>query len=110
MLSKYVLHMRASLRYILNGSESGSKLTDLCLQPRKRRKVGGYIPRERFTSSQRNIEIVKLPDVEQEYALLTANMELLRRDPTLMRHGGELMIVTVTDDMLIDGIGVQNCL
>ena len=53
---------------------------------------------------------MKLPDVEQEYALLTANMELLRRDPTLMRHGGELMIVTVTDDMLIDGIGVQNCL
>ncbi|EJD01293.1 uncharacterized protein FOMMEDRAFT_158427 [Fomitiporia mediterranea MF3/22] len=57
------------------------------LPPRKRRKIGSYLPKEQLSASQRNVDIVRLPDIEREYAHLTANLELIRRDPTLVRHG-----------------------
>ncbi|KAL5508105.1 hypothetical protein ACEPAH_5723 [Sanghuangporus vaninii] len=60
---------------------------DASLPPRKRRKLGNYLPKDQLVSKQRNIEVVKLSDIEKEYAHLTANTELIRRDPTLIRHG-----------------------
>ncbi|THH12327.1 hypothetical protein EW145_g80 [Phellinidium pouzarii] len=55
--------------------------------PRKRRKVESYIPEDKFTFSHRSVEVVKLLAIEQEYTHLIANIELLRRDPSLVRYG-----------------------
>lgn len=54
--------------------------------------MGNYIPKDQFVS-RRTVEIVKRSEIEQEYAHLTANIELLRRDPTLMRHGGTILFI-----------------
>ena len=56
----------------------------------KRRKVGRkFLPTERLAPGRSNFDVVRLPDIEREYAHLSANLELLRRDPEIGRHGGE---------------------
>lgn len=50
--------------------------------------MDSYIPEDKFTAGTRDIEILTVNDIEQEYALLNATLELLRRDPTALRSGG----------------------
>ena len=38
---------------------------------------------------QRNVDIVNLADIEKEYTHLAANIELMRRDPSLLLSGGK---------------------
>jgi len=51
---------------------------------RKRRKLTRHIPEDRFASGKRDSEIVKLSDVIAEYALLSAQVDLVRRDPRVV--------------------------
>jgi len=69
--------------WILVPSPAGS-------QPRKKRRVDSYIPEDKFTAGTRDVEILTVNDIEQEYALLNATLELLRRDPTALRSGDGL--------------------
>jgi nuclear pore complex protein Nup160 len=55
----------------------------------KRRKLTKHIPEDRFASGKRDLEIVKLPDVIAEYTLLSAQLDLVRKDPELLRAAGE---------------------
>ena len=57
-------------------------------QPRKRRKLSRNIPEERYSAGKRDAEIVYLSDMQYEYTLLSARLELIRRDPTLLSSGG----------------------
>ena len=38
---------------------------------------------------KRDSEVVELKDMQYEYALLSARIELVREDPTLLSAGGE---------------------
>ncbi|KAI0245682.1 nucleoporin Nup120/160-domain-containing protein [Lactifluus subvellereus] len=51
----------------------------------KRRKLTKHIPEDRFASGKRDLEIVKLADVIAEYTLLSAQLDLVRKDPELLR-------------------------
>ena len=56
---------------------------------RKRRRLTRHIPEDRFASGKRDSEIVKLSDIIAECALLSAQMDLVRRDPGLLHSSGE---------------------
>jgi nuclear pore complex protein Nup160 len=56
---------------------------------RKRRKLTRHIPEDRFASGKRDSEIVKLSDINAEYTLLSAQVDLVRRDPELLHSSGE---------------------
>jgi nuclear pore complex protein Nup160 len=55
----------------------------------KRRKLTKHIPEDRFASGKRDLEIVKLSDVVAEYTLLSAQLDLVRKDPDLLRAMGK---------------------
>ena len=59
------------------------------LPERKRRKLTRHIPEDRFASGKRDSEIVNLSDVIAEYTLLSAQLDLVRRDPALLHSSGE---------------------
>jgi len=56
---------------------------------RKRRKLTRHIPEDRFASGKRDLEMVKLSDVIAESTLLSAQLDLVRKDPELLRSSGE---------------------
>ncbi|KAI0347005.1 hypothetical protein BDW22DRAFT_1367225 [Trametopsis cervina] len=53
-------------------------------EPRKRRKLSKHIPESRYTVGKRDTEVVELADIQYEYVLLAAQLELLRKDPRLL--------------------------
>jgi nuclear pore complex protein Nup160 len=67
---------------------------------RKRRKLTRHIPEDRFASGKRDMEIVKLSDVMAEYTLLSAQLDLVRKDPDLLRLSGEHRPVYAYDEEL----------
>ncbi|KAM5532722.1 hypothetical protein V8D89_013614 [Ganoderma adspersum] len=60
-------------------------------EPRKRRKLSKYIPENKYALGKRDSEVVELKDMQYECALLSARVELVRRDPTLL-SGGEFAL------------------
>ena len=58
------------------------------LKPRKRRRLSKHIPESKYALGKRDAEVVELKDMQYEYALLSARVELVRRDPTLLSSGG----------------------
>ncbi|KAI0307403.1 nucleoporin Nup120/160-domain-containing protein [Multifurca ochricompacta] len=52
---------------------------------RKRRKLTKHIPEDKFSGGKRDLEIVKLSDVIAEYTFLSAQLDLVRKDPELLR-------------------------
>ncbi|TFY51621.1 hypothetical protein EVJ58_g10469 [Rhodofomes roseus] len=57
-------------------------------EPRKRRKLSRNVPENRYSAGKRDAEIVHLSDMQYEYTLLSARLELIGRDPTLLSAGG----------------------
>jgi hypothetical protein len=57
-------------------------------QPTKRRKLSKYIPASKFAVGKRDAEMVRMSDMQREYALVTARLDLLRKDPNLLAAGG----------------------
>ncbi|KAI0829349.1 nucleoporin Nup120/160-domain-containing protein [Trametes gibbosa] len=57
-------------------------------EPRKRRKLSKHIPESKYALGKRDAEMVELKDMQYEYVLLAARVELARRDPTLLSAGG----------------------
>jgi len=63
-------------------------------QLRKRQKLTRNIPEEKFGSSKRNSEIVALADIVFEYTVLSARLDLVRKDSSLIQAGGMLSFHT----------------
>ncbi len=66
---------------------------ELCLMAlqtgsRKRRKLSKHIPESKYAIGKRDAEVVELPDIQYEYALLSAQVELVKRSPALLAVGG----------------------
>jgi nuclear pore complex protein Nup160 len=59
------------------------------IKVRKRRRLTKNIPDDKYGEGKHDAEIVALADIQYEYALLSAQLELLRRDPTLTTTSGE---------------------
>lgn len=59
------------------------------LSERKRQKLTKHIPEDRFAGGKRDFEMVKRSDVIAEYTLLNARLDLVRKDPELLRASGE---------------------
>lgn len=64
-------------------------LTSCCQHSTKRRKLCRHIPEHRFSAASRDSEIIELATLQQEYALMSARLALLRHDPTLLSVGGK---------------------
>ncbi|KAI0363723.1 hypothetical protein BV20DRAFT_957701 [Pilatotrama ljubarskyi] len=56
-------------------------------EPRKRRRLSKHIPESKYGLGRRDAEMVELNDMQYEYALLSARLELARREPTLLSAG-----------------------
>ncbi|KAI0637706.1 nucleoporin Nup120/160-domain-containing protein [Trametes polyzona] len=56
-------------------------------EPRKRRRLSKHIPESKYALGRRDAEMVELKDMQYEYALLAARVELARREPTLLSAG-----------------------
>ncbi|KAH9943007.1 uncharacterized protein BXZ73DRAFT_87453 [Epithele typhae] len=56
-------------------------------ESRKRRKLSRHIPEHKYSAGNRDSEVVELRDMQYEYALLSARVELVQRDPTLLSGG-----------------------
>ena len=56
---------------------------------RKRRKLTKHIPEDKFAGGKRDFEMVKRSDMIAEYTLLNARLDLVRKDPELLRASGE---------------------
>jgi len=67
----------------------------------KRRKLTKHIPEDRFASGKRDLEIVKLTDVIAEHTLLSAQLDLVRKDPELFRAIGERRTTHTENEVLI---------
>ena len=50
-------------------------------QRRKRQKISRFIPEEKYSDGNREIELVEMADIKHEYALLAAQVELTRVQP-----------------------------
>ncbi|KAG5654657.1 hypothetical protein H0H81_009905 [Sphagnurus paluster] len=62
---------------------------DQTYEPRKRRKLSRHIPESKFTSAKLDADIVRLADMQYEYALLEAQIDMIRREPTLLSSPGQ---------------------
>ena len=47
-----------------------------------------HIPENKYAIGKRDAEVVELSDIQYEYALLSAQVELVKRSPTLLSAGG----------------------
>ena len=56
---------------------------------KRRRKLTKHIPEDKFAGGKRDFEMVKRSDVIAEYTLLNARLDLVRKDPELLRASGE---------------------
>lgn len=59
---------------------------------RKRRKLTKHIPEDKFAGGKRDFEMVKRSDMIAEYTLLNARLDLVRKDPELLRASGKWRI------------------
>ncbi|KAF8266642.1 nucleoporin Nup120/160-domain-containing protein [Lactarius quietus] len=57
---------------------------------RKRRKLTKHIPEDKFAGGKRDFEMVKRSDMVAEYTLLNARLDLVRKDPDLLRASATL--------------------
>lgn len=57
-------------------------------QPRKRRKLSKYIPEDKYALGKHDVEVIDLADIRYEYALLSARLDLIRKDHTTLSAGG----------------------
>ncbi|KAH9005802.1 nucleoporin Nup120/160-domain-containing protein [Lactarius hatsudake] len=57
---------------------------------RKRRRLTKHIPEDKFAGGKRDFEMVKRSDVIAEYTLLNAQLDLVRKDPELLRASATL--------------------
>jgi len=60
-------------------------------EPRKRRKLSKHIPESKFAVGKYDSEIIDLADIQYEYALLSARLDLVRKDPSLLTSGEFLL-------------------
>ncbi|KAF7980886.1 hypothetical protein HWV62_36059 [Athelia sp. TMB] len=56
-------------------------------ESRKRRKLSKHIPESKFATTCHDMEIIDLADIQYEYALLAARLDLLRKQPTVLSSG-----------------------
>ncbi|KAG6866010.1 hypothetical protein C0991_009682 [Blastosporella zonata] len=57
---------------------------DQAHEPRKRRKLARHVPENKFTPGRFDTDIISLPDIQYEYALLAAQIDIIRCDPTIL--------------------------
>ncbi|KAF7354945.1 hypothetical protein MSAN_01409400 [Mycena sanguinolenta] len=56
-------------------------------QPHKRRRLSNYIPESKFTPGTHDSEVVTLSEIQYEFTLLSARMEIVQREPALSSFG-----------------------
>ncbi|KAK1217352.1 hypothetical protein PQX77_019987 [Marasmius sp. AFHP31] len=84
-LEAYMVSMNAlsltdskSAWFILPGSADSEN------EPRKRRKLSLHTPPDRFLTGKYENEVIQLGDIQYDYALLAAQLDLIHKDPTLL--------------------------
>ncbi|KAG6813445.1 hypothetical protein H0H92_010779 [Tricholoma furcatifolium] len=57
---------------------------DQTLEPRKRRKLIRHVPEHKFTPGRFDTDLIRLTDIQYDYALLAAQIDVIRRDPSIL--------------------------
>ncbi|KAJ8523440.1 hypothetical protein ONZ45_g87 [Pleurotus djamor] len=60
-------------------------------QSRKRRRIIKHIPDDKFTIGTYDVEIVDIKDIQHDHALLSAQLDVIRQDPSLLSAGEFLL-------------------
>ncbi|KAG6833626.1 hypothetical protein H0H87_004253 [Tephrocybe sp. NHM501043] len=68
-------------------------------EPRKRRKFARHIPENKFTPGKSDSDLVRLADIEYDYALLAAQIDIIRRDPTILSSPEDTSDWLLTDNL-----------
>lgn len=63
-----------------------------CSQRRKRQKLSRFIPEEKYSDGNRDIELVEISDIKHEYTLLGAQVELIRIQPHFLFVNGKSLL------------------
>ena len=65
--------------------------------PSKRRRLSQRIPENRFShdACREASEVIQLSDIQYEYALLSAQLELVRKDPKALAAGGAQFAIVI---------------
>ncbi|KAG6888649.1 hypothetical protein C0992_007907 [Termitomyces sp. T32_za158] len=58
--------------------------TDQPYEPRKRRRLTKQVPEDKFTAGISDSDIIQLTDIQYDHALLSAQIDIIRRDPTIL--------------------------
>ncbi|KAJ7122853.1 nucleoporin Nup120/160-domain-containing protein [Mycena epipterygia] len=62
-------------------------VADHAREPHKRRKLSKHIPESRFTPGTHDSEVVALSEIQYEYALLSAQIDIVQKEPALSSFG-----------------------
>ncbi|KAF7301595.1 hypothetical protein MIND_00725000 [Mycena indigotica] len=54
--------------------------------PHKRRRLSSHIPESKFTPGNHDVEVVPLSEIQHEHALLSAQMNIVKREPALASY------------------------
>ncbi|KAF7433113.1 hypothetical protein PC9H_005061 [Pleurotus ostreatus] len=59
--------------------------------PTERRKLTKHIPNDKFTTGTYDVEIIDIKDMQYDYALLSAQLDAVQKDPSLLSSGEFLL-------------------
>ncbi|KAG6919322.1 hypothetical protein DXG01_007455 [Tephrocybe rancida] len=57
---------------------------DQAHEPHKRRKLTRQVPENKFTPGRFDTDLIHLADIQNDYALLAAQIDIIQRDPTIL--------------------------
>ncbi|KNZ75687.1 Nuclear pore complex protein [Termitomyces sp. J132] len=58
--------------------------SDQIHEPRKRRRLTRHVPEDKFTPGRFDTDVIRLKDIQYDFALLSAQIDIIRRDPTIL--------------------------
>ena len=73
-------------------------------QTRKRQKLSKHIPESKYITSKHDAEIIHLTDMQYDCVLLRAQIDSIKRDPTILSSPGATIISFLCHcaDLLLD--------
>ncbi|EIN10816.1 hypothetical protein PUNSTDRAFT_65808 [Punctularia strigosozonata HHB-11173 SS5] len=74
----------------------------------ERRRLSKYFPESSYSPGTRNVELVTKTDIEYEYALVSARLELVRREPSTIYDGPSVLIRLLPPEAIVMRLSQAN--
>ncbi|KAG6885255.1 hypothetical protein C0993_004112 [Termitomyces sp. T159_Od127] len=73
--------------------------TDQPYESRKRRRLTKYVPEDKFTPGRFDSDIIRLTDIQYDHALLSAQIDIIRREPAILSFPEDTSDWLLNDDL-----------